>query len=145
MSAAARTSLIIGGIGLVMAGLLHVVVLIGGPSWIAFVGAPASVVESARAGTWLAPVTTLAIAGVLLIWAAYAFSAAGWLHRLPFRNWVLGIVAAVLILRGLLAGPMMVQANYAAAFDVFHVAMSVVVLVLGCLLAFGLYGLRRAA
>lgn len=145
MSDTGRLSLIVAGAGLAFGALLHLVALVGGPAWIGFVGAPPAIVDSARAGTWLAPVTTLGIGAILAVGAGYAFAGAGWLRRLPFMIWVLRIVAFVLILRGLMVVPMAARANFAAAFDAFHVAASAFVLAIGCLLAIGVRGLRPAS
>jgi hypothetical protein len=72
------------GAGLsVLAGLLHVAIIIGGPAWYRVVHAGARVIDSEVRGSWYAPVITLAIAIVLLVWAAYALSAAGALPPLP--------------------------------------------------------------
>ena len=72
-------------LGLTAGALLHVVALVGGPEWIAFVGAPASVVESAKTGTWLAPAGALGITALLLVLALYCLSAAGKIRPFPFR------------------------------------------------------------
>jgi|HubBroStandDraft_6_1064221.scaffolds.fasta_scaffold77439_3 hypothetical protein len=51
------------GAGLsVLAGLLHVAIIIGGPAWYRVVHAGARVIDSAVRGSWYAPVITLAIA-----------------------------------------------------------------------------------
>lgn len=123
--------------------LLHIVALIGGPSWIAFVGAPPSIVHSAREGTWLAPVTTLGIAAILTVWALYAFSGIGWIRPLPLLKPVLGVIAVIFTLRGLMVLPFLGQANLSSAFDLFAVAASLGILVLGCAYALGLYNLLR--
>lgn len=50
----------------------------------------------------LAPLLiTVFIAGVLGVWALYAFSAAGLVPRLPLRRTALVAISAVLLLRGL--------------------------------------------
>jgi uncharacterized membrane protein YhhN len=50
--------------------VIHVGAVFGGPSWFAFFGAPPRVVASARAGTWLAPVSALVIATLMMVCAA---------------------------------------------------------------------------
>ena len=62
---------------------IHVGAVFGGASWYSFFGAPPSIVASARAGTWLAPLSALIIAGLMGICAAYAGSVLGLVRRLP--------------------------------------------------------------
>ena len=42
--------------------IVYVGAVVAGPTWFVFFNAPPVVVASARAGTWLAPLTALAIA-----------------------------------------------------------------------------------
>lgn len=139
-SAVARVSYVFAACGLLAGALLHVVVLIGGPDWIAFVGAPPSIVESARDGTWLAPVSTLGIALLLMIWALYAYSAAGNVYRLPFCRSMLMFVAVVFVLRGLIITPALFagRVNWQAAIDLFIVTSSLSILAIGVSLTIGL-------
>ncbi|WIV99065.1 hypothetical protein [Kinneretia aquatilis] len=81
--------------------LIHVAAIAGGPSWFEFFGAPPAVVASARAGTWLAPVSSLAIAGLMALCAAYALSALGRVRRLPLLRLGLFAIASVCLLRTL--------------------------------------------
>jgi hypothetical protein len=57
--------------------VIHVGALFAGDSWFAFFNAPPIVVASARAGTWLAPVGSLVIAGLMGACGYYAASAIG--------------------------------------------------------------------
>lgn len=125
--------------------LLHIAVLIGGAEWIAFVGAPPAIVQSAERGTWLAPVSTLAIAALLAVLAAYALSASGALPRLPFVRFVLALFAAIFLLRGLIVVPALRQGrvNWAAPIDLFIIASSAAILALGVALCLGLLSLRQ--
>lgn len=85
---------------------IHLAAIAGGPSWYAFFGAPPQIVASARAGTWLAPAGTAAIAVLMGVCAAYACSAIGLLRRLPLLRPVLAGIAAVCLLRALLLVPL---------------------------------------
>lgn len=78
--------------------LIHVAAIAGGPSWFEFFGA---VVASARAGTWLAPVGSLVIAGLMALCAAYALSVLEHLRRLPLLRLGLFAIASVCLLRSL--------------------------------------------
>lgn len=132
-----------GGIGTMLGALLHVVVLIGGPEWIRFVGAPESVVRSAREGTWLAPVGALSIAALLAVWGLYAFSAAGWVRPLPLLKPVLGLIALIFLVRGALILPFLGRVNWSSPFDLFVVASSLFIFALGWAYAIGLWGTLR--
>lgn len=138
-------SFLLAAVLLAAGALLHVAVLIAGPDWIAFVGAPPEVVASARAGTWLAPVSTLAIALLLTGLALYALSAGGLIRRLPFARAILLLFTIIFVLRGLIIVPSLLQGrvNWRAASDLFIVGSSGAILVIGLALAFGLAALRR--
>ncbi len=127
-----------------MAGaLLHIVVLIGGPEWIRFVGAPESVVASARAGTWLAPVSTIGIAFMLMLWGLYAFAAAGRFRPLPLMKTVVGVIAAIFLIRGLLIVPLLPRLDWSRPYHLFVIGSSLFILALGLAYAIGLLGAMR--
>ena len=86
--------------------VIHIGAVFGGASWYSFFGAPPSIVASARAGTWLAPVSALVIAGLMAICAVYACSALGFVRRLPLQRVALATIAAVCLLRGLILPPL---------------------------------------
>ena len=127
--------------------ILHVAALIGGPSWIAFVGAPREVVESASRGTWLAPVGALGITALLLLLAAYALSAATVFRSFPFSRSILTFFATIFIVRGLIIVPALLQGrfNWRELHDLFVVGSSTAILAIGLALAIGLFGLHRYA
>lgn len=85
---------------------IHVAAIAGGVPWYRFFNAPAAVVASARAGTWLAPVSTAAIALAMALCAAYACSALGVLRRLPLLRPALFAIAAVCLLRAFVLPPL---------------------------------------
>jgi hypothetical protein len=126
--------------------ILHVAALIGGPSWIAFVGAPREVVESASRGTWLAPVGALGITSLLLLLAVYAMSAAAVFRTFPFLRSTLTFFALIFIVRGLIIIPALLQGrfNWQAFHDLFVVGSSAVILAIGLTLSIGLIGLNRS-
>jgi hypothetical protein len=86
--------------------VLHLAIAFGGPDWYAFFGAPQGLVDMARAGNVRAPLSCLVIAAFLALLAAYAFSGAGRIRRLPLLRLGLATIAAVLILRGVLFVPL---------------------------------------
>lgn len=81
--------------------MVHIAAIAGGPRWFEFFGAPPAVVASARAGTWLAPVGSLLIAGLMALCTAYALSALGRVRRLPLLRLGLFAIASVCLLRSL--------------------------------------------
>jgi hypothetical protein len=84
----------------VVAAVAHIACIFGGPEWYIFMGAPRRFAYAAGRGEIMPVVTTLAIAGMLLIWSAFAFSAADVLRRLPLCRLALILISAVLLIRG---------------------------------------------
>ena len=94
-------ALIIGGLLSVAASLLHIACIIGGPDWYRFFGAGEAMATMAEQGSMTPTLLTLGIAAILAIWAAYAFSGAGLLPRLPLLRTGLVVISAIYLLRGL--------------------------------------------
>ncbi|MEO8103011.1 MAG: hypothetical protein ABI790_10810 [Betaproteobacteria bacterium] len=123
---------------------LNIAIIFGGPDGYAFFGAPPGLIEMARSGHVRAPLTCLVIAAFLALLAAYAFSGAGVIRRLPFLRIGLGAIAAVLILRGALFIPLIVWRPGALAgicdcrsVDTFTVVTSALCLAMGVGYALG--------
>ena len=98
-------ALIVGGVLSAAASVLHLTVIVGGPAWYRFFGAGEGMARMAEQGSWTPVVITLGIAGVLAVWAAYAFSGAGLIPRLPLLRTALVLISAVYLLRGLVLIP----------------------------------------
>lgn len=96
-----RTLLMAGGGLSLAAALLHVAVIFGGPGWYRFFGAGEAMARAAGRGAWQPTAITLGIASVLAIWAAYAFSGAGLIGRLPLLRTGLVVISTIYLLRGL--------------------------------------------
>jgi len=79
--------------------LLHLAIPFGGPAWYAFTGAPQGLVVMAEAGLARPVVSCVVIAFLLCIFAVYAFSALGFMRRLPAVRLVLGTVGLGLLVR----------------------------------------------
>ena len=134
------------GWALVAGAAVHVAALAGGARWLALLGAPPAVVASSVQGTWLAPVGTLIIAGVLIIFALYCLSAAGRFARLPAARPVLAVFAALLIARGLLALPFLLWDQHQWVTPIgrfvvngpFFAVGSLIVLAIGASIATGI-------
>lgn len=120
--------------------VIHVGAVFGGPSWFAFFNAPPSVVASARAGTWLAPVSALIIAALMAICALYAGAVIGWIRRPPLLRLGLAGMAAVCLLRALVLPPLAI--GHPELRNTFEVVSALIWGVAG--LGFAV-GFRRAA
>lgn len=93
--------LIIAGSFSLLAAVLHVGVVIGGPRWYRFFGAGESMALMAEKGSFKPALITLGIASVLAIWSAYAWSGAGVFPRMPFIKLALSAITAIYLIRGL--------------------------------------------
>ena len=98
--------LIAGGLLSALAAILHLAVIAGGPDWYRFVGAGEEMARMAERGLLRPALITLAIASILGIWSAYAFSGAGLLPRLPLIRTALVAISAIYLLRGLAPIPL---------------------------------------
>lgn len=140
----ARNYLILAGIATSAGAVLHVAIMFGGPDWYAFFGAPQGLVDMARAGNIRAAISCLVIAAFLAVLAAYAFSGAGLMRRLPFLRFALFSIAGVLVLRGALFVPLILWRPATLSgicdcrsIDAFIVVTSLLCLVLGVGYALG--------
>jgi hypothetical protein len=127
--------LIAGGSLSLAASALHVGVILGGPSWYRFFGAGEAMARAAERGAWQPTVITLGIAAVLAVWAAFAFSGAGLIVRLPLLRTGLVVISAIYLLRGLvLPHAMLFMPHVVTPFLVWS---SVIVLVYGATYGIG--------
>lgn len=96
-----QPALVLGGALTAVAALAHVGCIVFGAPWYRFFGAGERMARMADAGHPMHVIVTVAIAGVLALWAVYAFSAAGLLPRMPWPKLVLSGIAGIYLLRGL--------------------------------------------
>ncbi len=82
--------------------LAHLSCIYFGPECYAAQMAPPVIVESAKVGGWLAPVGTVLVAGIFLVWALYGLSAAKLIPRLLWLTPVVYLIGALCVIRGLL-------------------------------------------
>ena len=99
--------LVAGGVLSAGASILHVAIIVGGPDWYRFFGAGERMARMAEQGRLEPALTALAIAGLLAVWAAYAFAGAGLLPRLPFMRISLVGISVIYLARGLVIFPML--------------------------------------
>ncbi len=81
------------------ASVAHLACIVGGPAWYRFMGAGEQMARMVERGMIRPHLITLFIAAVLAGWAAYAFSGAGLLPRLPLLRTCLVLITAVYLLR----------------------------------------------
>ncbi len=97
--------LIFGGMMSMLAALLHIAVILGGPDWYRFFGAGETMARLAEQGSFIPTITTLGIFSLLFIAGLYAFSGAGLIPKLPLLKPALLIIGAVYLTRGLALFP----------------------------------------
>ena len=135
MRPARNPALVIGGVLSLAASLLHIGCIIGGPAWYRFFGAGEAMATMAEQGSITPTLITLGIAAVLAIWAAYAFSGAGLIRRLPLLRTGLVAISAVYLLRGLALIPALIISG--GQVMPFVLWSSLIVLVYGLAYALG--------
>ena len=123
--------LVAGGVLSAVAAALHLAIILGGPEWYRFFGAGERFAQAAASGAAWPGLITAGIAAVLALWAAYAFSGAGLLPRLPLLRLGLVVIAAIYLLRGLALVPALIKG------DAFMIWSSVIVLLYGAAYAVG--------
>ncbi|MBA3286115.1 MAG: hypothetical protein H0U27_13800 [Nitrosopumilus sp.] len=100
--------LIIGGVISLIASLLHVLIIIGGPDWYRFFGAGEGMAQLAEKDSTYPSIITGVIALILALWALYAFSGAGIISRFPLLKPVLLVISAIFITRGVFGIPVVI-------------------------------------
>ena len=131
------TWLIVGGWLSVLAALLHIACIFGGPDWYRFFGAGEAMARAVARGELWPTLITLAIGAVLLVWAAYAFSGAGSLPRLPLLRTGLIVITAIYLLRAFLFVPLHFWRPQHS--DSFAIWSSLIVLAYGAVYAVGIF------
>ena len=107
MRTAPNFALLIGGTLSVLIAVMHLGCVVIGPSCYRFMGAGEQMAVLAENGHWYPSVITMFIAGVMTVWALYAFSGAGLIARLPILRSGLVLVTSVYLLRGIAFQPLM--------------------------------------
>ena len=128
--------LIAGGTLSAAAALAHLAVIVGGPRWHRFFGAGEGFARAAERGELRPAIITLFVAGILAIWAAYAFSGAGLIRPLPLLRTALVAISAIYVARGLVIffPQMLGRPDLSSTFLLWS---SLIVLTIGLLYAFG--------
>lgn len=138
--------LIVGGVLSLLASLLHLAVIWIGQAGYRFFGAGEAMARMAAEGHWYPTLATIGIAAVLAIWAAYAFSGAGLIRRLPLLRTGLVVISVIYLARGLVLIPAMVlNPQGPAGITPFTWWSSLIVLAFGVAYAVGTWTAWRAA
>lgn len=126
-------------------GLLHLSIILGGPSWYRFFGAPESIVQMAGSGSLYPAFVCVFIACVLFTWSFYAFSGAGLIARLPFLRTILIVISVALIIRGISFIPLMLispeifqRITNCQSVNAFLITTSAICLIVGLAYAIGI-------
>lgn len=82
--------------------LAHLSCIYFGPQCYVIQMAPPDIVESARAGTLLAPVGTILVAMIFVVLGFYALSGAKLMRKLPLLTFGVYTIAVICIIRGIL-------------------------------------------
>ena len=129
--------LVLAGMGSLVAALLHVGCIIGGPAWYRAFGAGERMAQMAARGHWYPTLVTLAIATVLTCWGLYALSGAGIIRPLPLLKPILCLITAIYLARGLFFA--LLQPHFPNNSMAFWYWSSGICLALGLLHLLGLY------
>lgn len=130
-------SLAIAGSLSALAAVAHLACIAIGPQAYRFMGAGERMAQAVEAGRLQPTLMTLGISVVLMVWAAYAFSAAGLISaRLPFTKLALLAITTVYLARAL-AFPLLRPAFPENSLT-FWLVSSGICLVIGLLHAHGL-------
>jgi len=101
----AEPFLLLAGVLSAVAALLHIAIIVGGPTWYRLLGTGTAMESMVESGSITPAITTFLIALVLSGWAIYAFSGAGIIRRLPYLRPALVTIAVLYLVRGLLIVP----------------------------------------
>ena len=136
-------ALALGGLLTAIASVAHLACIVLGAPAYRFMGAGERMARAVEAGRTQPTVVTLAIAGVLFLWALYAFSGAGIGPRLPFTKIALVLISAAYLARAL-AFPLL-RPRLPENSNTFWWVSSGICLVLGLLHAVGLMAVWKTA
>ncbi len=128
--------LIAGGWLSLAAAALHIACIFGGPDWYRFFGAGEAIARADERGSWVPALLAVGIAGLLSLSAAYAFSGAGAIPRLPLLRTGLVVISAIYLARGAMLF-MPATLNRPDLSPAFMFWSSLIVLVYGIVYAVG--------
>ena len=113
----------------------HMSCIYFGPECYSAQMAPTIIVESAKSGSLLAPVGTIIVSLVFVIFGGYALSAAKLLPKLPLRTLGIYAISALCIIRGIL--PLQLWVRHPDKVSSTVLIVGFVWLIVGLLYIFG--------
>ena len=121
--------LVIGGILSLIASLLHIAVIVGGPDWYRFFGAGENMAKMSENGLLYPALITSGIVLVLAIWAWFAFAGAGLVWKPPLLRTGLVVISGIYLARGFVVAPMALFVP--EKINAFAIWSSLIVLIYG--------------
>ncbi len=135
MLSSGSQALVIGGVLSAAAAVAHLAcIVVGGPGY-RFMGAGEKMARAADARKLRPTLITLAIAGVLFVWSAYALSAAGVIGNLPLVKLVLPAICSVYLARAI--GFPLLKAEFPENSQTFWLVSSGLCLLIGLVHVYG--------
>ncbi len=101
MEAPRNNYLIWSGVAALAAAVIHIAAIFGGPAWYRLIGATEPIIRMAAKGHPYPVIVCLVAAALLCVCAAFAFSGAGLIRRLPLLRTALILIAAGLLIHGI--------------------------------------------
>jgi hypothetical protein len=123
--------------------IAHMSCIFLGPECFSAQMAPPQVIESAKNGTWLAPVGTIFISAIFLVVGLYALSGAGIIRKLPLLKLGIYTISTLCIIRGVLPLQLWIRHPEKVNSIVFYTG--VIWLVTGLLFLFGYLLVQKSA
>ena len=134
-------ALLIGATLSVAAALAHLAcIVIGAPAY-RFMGAGERMARAVEAGQLRPTLVTLAVSGVLLVWAAFALSGAGLVRPLPLTK--LALVAISIAYLGRAVGFPLIKSSFPGNSNTFWLVSSGICGLIGLIHAYGTVSLWR--
>ena len=120
-----------------MGALLHFLAIFGGYSWYEFLMAPPFLLESVKAGTWLAPMSGILVSILMIIAGFYALSGANIIFKMPLLKPALIILSILFTVRGMIIFHLMWWKP--EVIDAFRIISSGIFLISGIAYTIGTY------
>ena len=134
-------ALLIGAALSAAAALAHLAcIVIGAPAY-RFMGAGERMARAVEAGQLRPTLVTLAVSGVLLVWAAFALSGAGLVRPLPLTK--LALVAISIAYLGRAVGFPLIKSSFPGNSNTFWLVSSGICGLIGLIHAYGTVSLWR--
>jgi hypothetical protein len=142
MQSTGEIAFLLGAFMSAAAAIAHLACIALGAQAYRIMGAGERMARSVEAGKLRPTLVTLAISGVLLVWAAYALGGAGVIAPLPFSGLVLPVICATYLGRAV-AFPLL-RSSFPENSEKFWLVSSGICLVIGSAHPYGILSWSRA-